>query len=199
MKPPPSLQAYRENRQADQADDGTLVKYRGLRSMLARLLFLVPTAGLGLRVTMGQDGPVWSTTNGSTTAPLYVSGTGRVTAGTVGGKYPTIGGTSIADNPAPLLSIPTSGTRHVCLNITLTLSKDGTTYVTGFSAVNSVTLTVESTDPGSAGLKSSTGKFVVKLATFVDGVKTAQTYEKSLNLSVCDNGSASGTAEIVLD
>lgn len=198
MKPPPSLQAYSQNRQADQAD-GTLVKYRGLRSMLARLLFLVPTAGSGIQVTLENDGPVWSATGGSSSAtPLFVSATGRVTPGTVGGIYPTISGTSIADNPAPLLTIPTSGTRHVVLNIDATLALDGTTYVTGYSSLDAVTLTVETTDPGSAGLKSSAGTFQAKLATFVDGVKTSQLFSATLNLRICDDGSGGGVGLLVL-
>lgn len=198
MKPPPTLRKYRDDNRGDKAEDEDLVKYRGLRGLLSRLLWFVPEAGEGITVTQTQDGPRWTIGAGLDT-PLSVSTAGRVTPGTIGGAYPKIGGISIATLPPPTLTIPASGTRHVVVNIAMTLSKDGTTYVSGFTSLDQVTITLETDDPGPAGLKSDDGVFAFKLATFVNRVKTAQPYSGSLTLSVCDDGTATGTADLIIE
>lgn len=198
MKPPPSLRQYRDDNRGAQAPDEALVKFRSLRGLLSRLLFFVPEAGEGITARMTNDGPVWEVQAG-TTSPLFVAKTGKVTPGTIAGIYPTIGGTSIATLPAPALTIPGTGTAHVVVNVESSLSVSSSVYVAGFTSMDAISLTVETTDPGSAGLKSTDGLFYFVLATFVDGVKTAQNFTSSLILSVCDDGTATGTADLVIE
>jgi len=139
-------------------------------------------------------------TGGSTdaSAPFYVRSDGSVVPGTIGGVTPTIGGDDIDDSPPPTLSISGSGTDYVVVTINSTLSVDGGVYVEGYSAISSVVITATSTDPGSAGMLSTTGVFKLKLATFVDGVKTAQFFTGSRSIQVCDDGSGEARGAISL-
>lgn len=201
MKPPPTLRKYRDDSRGDKADDEDLVKYRGLRGLLSRLLFFVPAAapGGGIEVRMTQNGPEWYLPASTASPPLTVRPNGTVVPGTIAGLSPKIGTDSIATLPAPALTIPASGTAHVVVNVESTLAIEAGVYVAGFTSFDAITLTVETTDPSSAGLKSNDGLFYFVLATFVDGVKTAQNYTGSLLLSVCDDGTAAGTADLVIE
>ncbi len=119
--------------------------------------------------------------------PLYVKSSGIVVPGTIGGVTPTIGGDAIDDSPPPELTIG-SGTKYIVCTINLTLEIDAGVYVEGYSAISSVVLTATSTDPGDGGMLSTDGEFKLKLATFVDGVKTAQFFTGSKSIQVCDDG-----------
>lgn len=131
-------------------------------------------------------------------ASLFVRSDGSVVPGTIGGVTPTIGGDDIDDSPPPTLSISGSGTDYVVVTINSTLSVDGGVYVEGYSAISSVVITATSTDPGSAGMLSTTGVFKLKLATFVDGVKTAQFFTGSRSIQVCDDGTGDARGAISL-
>jgi len=120
--------------------------------------------------------------------PLFVLADGSVVPGTIGGVTPTIGGDDIDDSPAPTLTIASSGTDYVVVTINSTLKVDAGVYVDGYSAISSVVITATSTDPGDGGMLSTDGEFKLKLATFVDGVKTAQFFTGSKSIQVCDDG-----------
>lgn len=120
--------------------------------------------------------------------PLFVLADGSVVPGTIGGVTPTIGGDDIDDSPAPTLTIASSGTKYVVVTINSTLKVDADVYVDGYSAISSVVITATSTDPGDGGMLSTDGEFKLKLATFVDGVKTAQFFTGSKSIQVCDDG-----------
>ena len=131
-------------------------------------------------------------------ASLFVRSAGSGGPGTIGGVPPAIGGDDSAASPPPTLSISGSGTDYVVVTINSTLSVDGGVYVEGYSAISSVVITATSTDPGSAGMLSTTGVFKLKLATFVDGVKTAQFFTGSRSIQVCDDGTGDARGAISL-
>lgn len=132
-------------------------------------------------------------------APFYVRSDGSVVPGTIGGVTPTIGGDDIDDSPPPTLSISGSGTDYVVATISLTLEVDAGVYVEGYSAISSIVLTATGTDPGSGGMLSTTGEFKFKLATFVDGVKTAQNTTGSKTIQVCDDGTGAARGSLHLN
>lgn len=140
-------------------------------------------------------------TGGSTdaSAPFYVRSDGSVVPGTIGGVTPTIGGDAIDDSPPPTLTISGSGTVYVVATISLTLEVDAGVFVEGYSAISSIVLTATGTDPGSGGMLSTTGEFKFKLATFVDGVKTAQNTTGSKTIQVCDDGTGAARGSLHLN
>lgn len=108
---------------------------------------------------------------------VYKSGGWKVYPSTVLGIMPTIGGTALDDASPPTLTIPTSGTRYVVLNVSGTPSTatvDGRVFFNPVMSSIAVSITVESTAPTPTDLVSSTGDFLVLLATFVNGQLTAQ-------------------------
>lgn len=132
--------------------------------------------------------------------PLTVFISGRVIAGLVGGVMPTIGGSPLDASPAPLLTIPTSGTQYVRLNISGTLSKQtysGSSFVTSAFTALTVTVTVTTTAPSISDNSSTTGSYKIYLATFVDGVKTLQNGYGPLGLTIQDSLDGSGTGILV--
>lgn len=132
--------------------------------------------------------------------PLNVSISGRVIAGTVGGIMPTISGTPLDDSPAPLLTIPTSGTQYVRLNISGTLSKQtysGSSFVTSAFTALTATITVTTTAPSISDSSSTTGSYKIYLATFVDGLKTLQNGYGPIGLTIQDKLDGSGTGILV--
>lgn len=137
-------------------------------------------------------------TGGSTdaSAPFYVRSDGSVVPGTIGGVTPTIGGDAIDDSPPPTLTISGSGTDYVVATINSTLSVYDGVFVEGYSAISSVVFTATSTDPGDGGMLSTTGEFKLKLATFVDGVKTAQFFTGSKSIQICDDGTGDARGAI---
>lgn len=131
---------------------------------------------------------------GSTTAPLFVSASGVVTPGTIAGVMPTISGTAL-DAGAPALSFSGSGLEYVVANVSGTHTIIGGTFATNLTS-RSVTITVSSTSPGSAGITSvpSGTAFRILIATFNNGAKTSQTATRSLTCNFYDD--ASGTAKL---
>lgn len=138
---------------------------------------------------------------GNAALGLDVSDTGIVTPATVGGAMPTIGGTALDAGTPPTLTIPGSGTRYVVLNITSTFSTStlgGQVFVgAGLSGI-SVTVTLDTSAPGSAGLQSTTGAFKIHLATFVNGSRTAQLGHGPISLAVQDNLDGSGKGNLIV-
>ena len=101
---------------------------------------------------------------------LSIQSDGTVTYGTILGVEPTIGGTPISSGPA--LTIPGSGTRWIVANVSGTFT---TSTLTGLIYAHTMTsiavaLAVSTTDPGSAGLLSSSGSYSFVLAKVIDGV-----------------------------
>jgi len=137
---------------------------------------------------------------GSAIKPLNVSISGRVVAGTVGGVMPKIGGTPLDDSPAPLLTIPASGTQYVRLNISGTLSTQtysGSSFVTAAFTTLSVTVTVTTTAPSLSDSSGTTGNYKIYLATFVNGIKTLQNGYGPIGLTIQDSLDGSGTGILV--
>lgn len=167
--------------------------------ILPMLQSLFRQAGWSLQIDgaesagVGADGRLQFKVNSSaSSAPaqgLDVSSAGKVTAATVMGVMPTIGGTSLDDGTPPLLTIPSSGTRYIVVTVTGTFTLKGSTFVLPtFSAAPTVTIAVETTNPGYAGTHNiSTGTFKFLLATFVDGVKTGQNGHGPVSAEICDS------------
>lgn len=120
---------------------------------------------------------------------LDVSSAGKVIAATVMGVMPTIGGTSLDDGTPPSLTIPSSGTRYIVVTVTGTFALKGSTFVMPtYASAPTVTITVETSNPGYAGTHSvSTGTFKFLLATFVDGIKTGQNGHGPITAEICDS------------
>jgi len=179
-------------------DDNALVKMRTLRAMLSDLARMIPRPGPGLGLRVGKDGPVWGVNAASLAAAaltnLSVSADGTITSGLIGGVMPTIGGTPLSGSYTPL-SLTGSGTEHVICTITSTLSKSGSTFVETID-VTSAAFSVGA-DPGSSGLVSGDGTFVLLWATFLDGVKTFQTAPGDWSVDVIDRRDASGECTLV--
>lgn len=148
-----------------------------------------------IQIKMGASGAAAAPSQG-----LDVGTDGKVIAATVMGVMPTIDGTSLDDATPPALTISSSGTRYIVVNVTGTFTLKGTTFVMPtYSAAPTVTITVETTDPSYAGTHNvSTGAFKFLLATFVDGLKTAQNGHGPISAEICDNlgGEAKASLEL---
>lgn len=132
---------------------------------------------------------------GASTQGLDVSDAGIVVPATVLGEMPKIGSTRLDASSPPSLTIPSSGTQYVIITITGTLNVVGSIYVRPtFSSITSVIISVSTTAPTSANLISSTGVFVLLLATFISGVKTAQNGHGPIGGDLCDDQSKTATA-----
>lgn len=142
------------------------------------------TAEGGLRMRLRGSG-------GSSTSPLFVSQAGVVTPGTIAGVMPTIGGVAL-DAGAAALSFSGSGVEYVVANITGTHSITGGTFATNLTS-RAVSITVETSSPGSAGITSiaSGGTFKILVATFNNGLKTGQSLQGSITCNFYDDGSNS--------
>lgn len=128
--------------------------------------------------------------------PFTVLSSGVVVPGYIGGLYiPTINGVYITNEPAPALSIPSSGTCHVVFNISATLVKAEGVYVESFT-INAVTLSVQSSMPTQADLTNGSGNYKVLLASFTDGRKTAQYLRGSFWVAILDDASGTGVATL---
>lgn len=137
---------------------------------------------------------------GAASQGLDVGSDGKVIAATVMGVMPTIGGTALDDATPPTLTIPSSGTRYIVINIAGTFSLKASTFVLPtYSGTPTVTITVETTDPSYAGIHNvSSGTFKFSLATFVDGVKTAQNGHGPITAEICDNLKAEAKANLAI-
>jgi len=133
---------------------------------------------------------------------LYkVDGNWLVKPSTVLGAMPTIGGTPLDDDPAPELTVSGSGTRYAVLNISGTPSTttlDGRDFFHPTMSSIAVTITETGTAPVAGDLLDASGSFKALLATFQDGVKTAQNYIGPLTGYVQDQLDGSGEGLLVL-
>lgn len=115
----------------------------------------------------------------------------RVVPGTVNGVYALLDGVSMDTIPAPTLPVSMSGTYRVYLALTsdLTFEDDFLISYTPIEAVIGIGATVPEDDV-------SGGLWHIIIATFVDGVVTAQPVRTSLAVRVCDGGANIATIEI---
>lgn len=154
---------------------------------------------VGFRV-VEEAAPVVARGRAEARHPFHVrafddSGTLKFTVepGTYDGVHPTLGGTALNDDPAPVGTLGT-GERWVYLKAShALLATDGYVY-SGFldGAVNSgkpeiVVETVAKTDPLGP---NTTGVYYILLASFEDGVKLSQDVRTSLAVEVGDDGTA---------
>lgn len=198
MKVPQSLQKYQSASLAPDADDAALVRLGTLKSFVARLINLIPSPGVSFGVHRSKDGDIWYLRGGTAAVGNGVVNTdGTVTPFTVGGKMPVIGSARLDSNPAPALSLARVGTEYIIAEISGTPTVISSVLVTAF-AVDSVSIVVDSTDPGPGGLVSDSGEFRVLMATFVAGVKTYQRSPGDWTLKVCDDGAGTATGVLHL-
>lgn len=135
---------------------------------------------------------------GASTQGLDVSAAGIVVPATVLGEMPKIGTTRLDASSPPSLTIPSSGTRYVIITITGSFSVVGGIFVRNtFSSLTSVVISLSTSSPGYAERVSSTGVFVLLLATFIDGIKTLQNGHGPIEGELCDDGSK--TAKAILN
>lgn len=137
--------------------------------------------------------------------PLHVAASGLVTPGRICGAMPAIVTTPIDDSPAPTLTLTGTGTEYVIATVLATAdvsTLDGNDFtrpaMTGVSAALSVTGTLPTADDlvdtPAAGFVS----FKIHLATFVDGVKTAQNGYGPITGYLQDNYDGTGECLLVL-
>ena len=130
----------------------------------------------------------------TTTVPgLFVFTGGEVEPADIAGEMPTIEGVTLDTTPRPALSIPSSGTWYVEAQITGTHVLTGSSFARDLSA-RSVTLVVSSTMATSSNYRNvaSGGTFRLRLATFVNGVKTSQNGYGPISCDFYDDGSNTG-------
>lgn len=177
---------------------------------IAALPRIAKAAGLNLQIigakrasTSGGAAEVQISPGGDGEAvlPLNVDENGVVTPGTIGGVMPTISGTALDDATPPVLTIGSSGTKYVIANITGTFSSStlgSATFIGAAMSSISVTITVTSTALTDADARSTSGSFKLLLATFQDGVKTAQNGYGPLGIYIQDALNGSGTGLLVV-
>ncbi len=120
----------------------------------------------------------------------------EVRSGTVNGMTPTLGGTPLyaEDPPSGPLS---SGTSHVYLVLTFDYQdQEGYVHTANLEDAKIEVQSFEESEP--FGPKGTGDPFYVKLATFVEGKKTAQDIISSLSAHVCDSGQADATGNLGL-
>ena len=135
----------------------------------------------------------------STASGLDVAAAGTVTAATILGVMPTIGGDPI-DDAYTALTI-SSGTRYVIATVTgtpVTTTLSGRVFFGPAMTSISVAITETGTAPDSGDLSGSDGTFAFLLATFVDGVKTAQNGHGPITGFVQDHLDGSGNGTLIL-
>lgn len=191
MKPPPTLRKYRDDSRGDKADDEDLVKYRGLRGLLSRLLFFVPEAapGGGIEVRMTQNGPLWSIAS-TLPAPWTFNASGTITPGTV--SYgttimPTMDGTRLDAATPPTISDighTGSGTEYYYLKLTW-----GTTFTNNYLSAMTLAQGDVIVERHTTVPSSTSSEKYIHLATFVNGSQTAALVTASpLPVTLWDNG-----------
>lgn len=128
-------------------------------------------------------------------------GAWKVYPATVLGEMPTIGGTPLDDGTAPTLTVASSGTRYVVLNISgtpATTTLSGRVFFHPAMSSITVTVTVETSAPTNADLIDSGGSFKVLLATFEDGILTSQNGYGPITGYVQDQLDGSGDGYLLL-
>lgn len=193
MKPPQELAKHLKHAQANAPEDA-IVKVRTLLGWMAKIITLLPTPSRGIDVRRSLHGDIWTAGSGDLSAGGTVNANGTVSAYTIGGVMPTIGGDRLDDSYTPLTI--GSGTVHVIATITATLADLGGAFIQSL-AVTTVTLATSGTDPGPSGLVSSTGTFEVLQATFQDGAKTYQRQTGDWSVDVIDDRTGAGSCTLV--
>jgi hypothetical protein len=197
MTPPAELAKHLGGLKADPPDEA-IVKMKTLKAYLAQICLLIPSAGRGVGIRRTLNGDQWAV-NSSATKGLEVNADGTILAASIGGAMPTIGGTAIDAGYTPLTI--GSGTKYVvatisCTFTTVTLA--GRVFVSPVPTGLSVSIAVTGTAPTSADLISTTGTFKLLLASFKDGVKTAQNGHGPLVLYLQDDLMGTGSAMLIV-
>lgn len=125
-----------------------------------------------------------------------------VEPGTVLGVMPTIGGTALDAGTAPTISVSNYETRYIVLNISGTptvTTLDSRDFFHPTMSSITVTITSQNTAPTGSDLVSSTGSFKAHLATYVNGVKTAQNGYGPITGLVQDQLDGSGDGTLLLE
>lgn len=115
-----------------------------------------------------------------------------VEPGTYDGVHPTLGGTALNDDPAPVGTLG-AGERYVYLKAShALLANDGYVY-SGFLD-GDPEIVVETTEQSNPLGPNTTGDYYILLASFEDGVKLSQDVRTSLAVEVGDDGTAASQA-----
>lgn len=200
MKPPPSLAAYAKDTRGVKAADTDLVKYRGLRGVLARLLFFIPEAGPGLRVTMTNEGPIWSINQAANDAtwhnfqPYNITPTScQISDGIVSvfgddPRRPTINGTALNAATPPTLGLSASGINYIYIVLELVV-------VTSSGYVLRNTIATPKADrcfiEAYTGEQTSTDTVrYLPLCQIKEGAVLTTTQRSNISLRAFDNGTA---------
>lgn len=184
MQPPPSLRQYRDDNRGAQASDDALVKYRGLRGLLARLLFFVPIAGSGITVTMTNDGPLWSAGGAGSSGGVWsVSSARKIAPGTVGGRMPTYLGTRL-DN-ASVSPLPGTGDYGLYFKLTWSVTFDTAGAISAYSLSTVEVVTTSGSD-------TATVKYL-QFGARTGGVFAAPFYSASLSVALCQSAANATT------
>lgn len=154
--------------------------------------FARETAGGGFSVGMAAGAVTGS-------GPLTVLSNGSVVPSTIGGVMPTIGGTALDAGTPPTLSLSGSGTEYVIATISGTVSKTTLSGRDFFHTMTGITvaLSVTTTAINSGDSFKDASPFKLLLATFVDGVKTAQIGRGPISLTWDDDLTGAGNAQMV--
>lgn len=134
---------------------------------------------------------------------LDVSTAGIVKAGTILYEMPKIlvgaAWTAIDTVPAPALAITGTGTEYVVVQVTGVFAVVGSVFVRPvFTSITHVRIAVTGTMPGPSDITRTDGVFKFHLATFVNGVKTAQNGHGPITGELCDDLSGTARAQLNL-
>jgi len=151
----------------------------------------------------GADGTqqfrIPSGSGGNDASALFVRTNGSVVPSTIGGVMPTIGGTALDAGTPPTLSLSGSGTEYVIATISGTVIKTTLSGRDFFHPMTDITvaLSVTTTAITSGDSFKDASPFKLLLATFVDGVKTAQIGRGPISLTWNDDLTGAGSAQMV--
>lgn len=175
MKPPDILGAPADSAALKTPED-YLVRYKGLKTWLARMLWFVPIPGPGITVTMTSDGPRWSATgNAGTLRPFTVDQTTRKMAfGVVGGIVPTYLGVEIGSPSCPAFP---SGTYTIYLKMTFGVTFDSSGSLTSWPLSSVIVTTSSSGD--TSGVKH------LPCGSCAAGKFSNSAFAGSLSVSLC--------------
>jgi len=154
----------------------------------------------------GSDGSLRfkiATGSASTSLPLDVSASGIVVPGTILEVMPQIfvgaTWTAIDTVPAPALAITGTGTEYAVVQVTGVFDVVDSVFVRrNFSSITHVRIAITGTMPGPADITRDDGVFKFHLATFVDGVKTAQNGHGPITGNLCDDSTETASAKLEL-
>jgi len=181
-------------------------------SLLKFLMHLFPGSKLSLDSIDGMEFPggahLRSKPGRSGLPPFTVTVVGdgdglaiQVEPGTYLNDWPQMGDggpTLDTTDPVPTLPLISSGTYYVVLNVEYTFDDTSNDYVVHVTFDRSY-ITMESSNPGTPGLFSASGRFAVVIAKIVDGVVTAQPVQNSFSGFVDDDGTGTITGYLQLE